>query len=48
MLYNIKKHRKVFLYFMVRPVGIEPTLQVPETCALSTELRAHMLLMHNT
>lgn|GEM_PF-6591046 len=27
---------------MVRPIGIEPTHAVPETAALSTELRAHM------
>jgi hypothetical protein len=30
---------------MVRPIGIEPTPQVPETCALSTELRAHYLCL---
>lgn len=36
------KRRLRGLTNMVRPIGIEPTHAVPETAALSTELRAHM------
>lgn len=40
-----KKHRKTLRclnFLLVRPRGIEPPPQVPETCALSTGLRAQL------
>jgi len=45
--HNEKKHRaSVFFRLSVLSVGIEPTLQVPQTCVLSIERREDIFYEH--